>query len=356
MSEADAFTANIVSHESAALGPYCPLGVGQIHHVSFVDSFGQSIRLCYILYRSPSGTHVHGCPLRSPVLSERLSRISDCECVLEETADQLQVPERKKNRILFIQGLGTPGSAWQFQVDLLLRTSSCEILVFDNRGCGFSSYPKKGYKTSEMARDTLQLLTHVGWLPQEVHIVGFSLGGMIAQELALLLGNAASLSLLATHCGGVRAFFPPLKGVVNLFLNSLVFKKPEQRLERMLHTIYQREDTRRKMRDWHVQRIARYPLPPPHAFIGQSLGALTHFITSEKATKLRALNCPKLVIGVCNDNMVRLSNSVVLADLLHAECVVLPNCGHNVPVEESLRVTELLIHNFAKSAEFHHCS
>ena len=65
----------------------------------------------------------------------------------------------------------------------------------DNRGVGNSDTPSGLYKTSEMARDIEELLQYVGWLPEDtdgaqeeagernLHIVGVSMGGMIAQEL-----------------------------------------------------------------------------------------------------------------------------------------------------------------------------
>lgn len=57
-------------------------------------------------------------------------------------------------------------------------------LVFDNRGMGESDKPLLRYTTSEMAKDVVELLDHVGWTqPRSVHVVGISMGGMISQEL-----------------------------------------------------------------------------------------------------------------------------------------------------------------------------
>ena len=58
------------------------------------------------------------------------------------------------------------------------------MLVFDNRGMGDSDKPWSRYSTSEMARDAIELCNHVGWGPQsQMHVVGSSMGGMIAQEM-----------------------------------------------------------------------------------------------------------------------------------------------------------------------------
>jgi len=59
--------------------------------------------------------------------------------------------------------------------------------LFDNRGMGESDKPVLRYTTSEMARDIVELLNHIGWTDHKsVHVVGISMGGMIAQELVSL--------------------------------------------------------------------------------------------------------------------------------------------------------------------------
>ena len=57
-------------------------------------------------------------------------------------------------------------------------------LIFDNRGIGESDKPLARYSTSEMAKDTLELIDHIGWTAdRQLHVIGVSMGGMIAQEL-----------------------------------------------------------------------------------------------------------------------------------------------------------------------------
>ena len=56
----------------------------------------------------------------------------------------------------------------------------------------------------------MQLLHHLGWTDGGAHLVGFSLGGMVALETALLAPSLfASLALISTHAGGVRGTLPP---------------------------------------------------------------------------------------------------------------------------------------------------
>jgi pimeloyl-ACP methyl ester carboxylesterase len=113
-------------------------------------------------------------------------------------------------------GLGGLKSAWQRQTLHFghERRDQYSVLLIDNRGMGDSDKPLMRYSTSEMARDLAEVLAHpsVGWLAsfplpstttveveRTLHVVGVSMGGMIAQELACLIPSAiSSLSLICT--------------------------------------------------------------------------------------------------------------------------------------------------------------
>lgn len=83
-------------------------------------------------------------------------------------------------------GLGGMKYAWQRQTKDFAHTKGDQYssLVFDNRGIGDSDKPRFRYSTSEMAKDVVELVDHLGWTgKRELHIIGISMGGMIAQEL-----------------------------------------------------------------------------------------------------------------------------------------------------------------------------
>ena len=73
------------------------------------------------------------------------------------------------------------------QVEYFSNIPEFSVCIFDNRGSGFSSVPQQKYTTTMLANDALALITHLGW--GNVHVVGLSMGGMIAQELAWILGD-----------------------------------------------------------------------------------------------------------------------------------------------------------------------
>ena len=68
------------------------------------------------------------------------------------------------------------------------QSNKYSSLIFDNRGIGESDKPLARYSTSEMAKDTLELIDNIGWTAhRQLHVIGVSMGGMIAQELVRLL-------------------------------------------------------------------------------------------------------------------------------------------------------------------------
>lgn len=101
--------------------------------------------------------------------------------------------------VLFIQGIGVVGDGWQPQVSAL--SERWQTLTFDNRGIG-KSVPCTGPITVEsMAGDAQELLDAAGW--ESAHVVGHSMGGAIALQLALNVpSRVRSLALLCTFARG----------------------------------------------------------------------------------------------------------------------------------------------------------
>jgi len=127
-------------------------------------------------------------------------------------------------KLVFIMGLGGFMKTWQRQTKDFGHTQASDysVLVFDNRGMGESDKPILRYTTSEMAKDVIELLDHVGWTEdRSVHVIGISMGGMISQELGLLIPQRiCSLNLISTAPRIVRTlpFMENIRNRINLMI------------------------------------------------------------------------------------------------------------------------------------------
>ncbi|EXJ71367.1 uncharacterized protein A1O5_05174 [Cladophialophora psammophila CBS 110553] len=164
-------------------------------------------------------------------------------------------------------GLAAYRTAWKRQTKYFGhdRPDKYSCFVFDNRGMGLSDKPACLYSTSEMARDVIDMLEHVGWLPpssvssaspnhegsdtvktsptppkRDLHIIGVSMGGMIAQELSLILPqHIASLSLISTAPRIVRTvpFVQNLRQRINMFIPRDI----DVQLDEIAHRLFSEE-------------------------------------------------------------------------------------------------------------------
>jgi len=99
--------------------------------------------------------------------------------------------------VLLIMGLGADSRMWMLQTPVFSSRYRC--ISLDNRGVGRSSAPEGSYTTEQMAGDALAVLDAAEI--ERAHIVGISLGGAIAQQVALKAPERVrSLTLAATWC------------------------------------------------------------------------------------------------------------------------------------------------------------
>ena len=110
--------------------------------------------------------------------------------------------------LLLIMGMGYTSALWYRLRPLMAR--HYRTLVFDNRGVGQSEAPEGPYQIHTLAADALAVLEAAG--AEQAHVLGLSLGGMMAQELVLAHPQRVrALVLGATGCGGEQAVPPTPK-------------------------------------------------------------------------------------------------------------------------------------------------
>jgi pimeloyl-ACP methyl ester carboxylesterase len=138
--------------------------------------------------------------------------------------------------VLSVMGLGANGRLWAPAVRRLVA-GGYDVIAVDNRGCGRSTTPWRPWTTRTMARDAVAVLDELG--VDRAHVGSASLGGMVAQELALEFPERVSSIVLGATSGGLpRLDFAPRRGlqiIVGAGLRSLLpASDPEDRVRSWL--------------------------------------------------------------------------------------------------------------------------
>ena len=178
--------------------------------------------------------------------------------------------------LLLINGLGSDHLEWLHQLpDFEARF---RVVVFDNRGTGMTEVPPGPYTTAEMADDAASLLRGLGIA--RAHVLGVSLGGMIAQEVALRHPDRVDrLVLGCTGPGGELSVRPSPEAMAAFALAK--GEDPEAELRRMLPFLYTDACIRDRPEevDGFVRRRLDHPTPQ-EGYLGQLSAAVTHDASS----------------------------------------------------------------------------
>ena len=230
--------------------------------------------------------------------------------------------------VLLVMGLGMNATGWWRTVPVL-AAAGLRVLTFDNRGVGRSDRPLGPYTTAVMADDAVAVLDAVG--VQRAHVYGISLGGMIAQEIALRHPDRiARLVLGATTPGGDGAI--PADGQTFEFFQRRGQMPAEEAVWASVPYNYSTR-TRAQHGDRIVQDIRqrlRFPIEPdPYAV--QLAAALGH----DAHDRLARIAAATLVVHGQEDVMVPPANGRLLANLIpDARLLELGGAAHFYPTDE----------------------
>jgi len=223
--------------------------------------------------------------------------------------------------VLLIHGLGYDRRGWGPAQRLL--ADRFRVLTFDNRGVGESDCPPGPYSTELMAADALAVLDDAG--VGRAHLVGTSLGGMVAQELALRSPERIETLVLASTTPGGDDGFPMPQRSVELF--SAFADDPSKR---NLRRIVENSLSARTVatRPELVDEIFRYRLDNRPALDGW-LAQASAGRTFSSLPALPDLSVPTLIIHGTDDNVVDHRNAGLLArEIPGARLVLLRDAGH----------------------------
>ncbi len=245
-------------------------------------------------------------------------------------------------RVLMVMGFGMAGVMWRNQVEALSPTH--QVATFDHRGLGASDTDSSWWTMPTLAHDTLRVADALGW--SRFHLVGASMGGMIAQHVALAAPDRLeSLTLMITQAGGRLAWLPPRSGL-RVIAGLPRHRTPRARAEALGKLLYTNDAHHRVPPERMAQRADDMAAhAPPRATIVRQLHAILRHHT---AHRLHEITTPTLVVQAARDRLVRPEHSERLADgLPHATLLRVGAAGHGLIVEAAEVVNQALATHIA---------
>jgi pimeloyl-ACP methyl ester carboxylesterase len=248
--------------------------------------------------------------------------------------------------LVWIQGVGAHGLSLNPQVEILKTRFAC--LTFDNRGIGASQPVGMPLSVEQMAADTLALMDHVGWA--SAHIVGHSLGGLVALRLALMAkARVRSMSLLCSFARGADALRMTLALV--WILLRLKFAPRRWRRDAFMELVLP-SDRARNYSNELVKRfsdVLGHDVADMPSIVSQQLAALREHEVTPHLRELAGI--PTLVISGEKDKIAPPSSGrAIAAGIPGARYVGIPGASHALPILEAERCAALLLDHLTHAA------
>lgn len=246
--------------------------------------------------------------------------------------------------LILIAGLGYPLWQWHLMVPYLEK--HFQVITLDNRGVGQTDKPAGPYTASLLAKDLVGLLDALGI--DKAVVMGHSMGGFIAQAIALEYPEKISKLILAsTNSGGPRhvpvtpeamAVLSDIKSdPLTRLRNGIVVSTAPGFAERQPELI-------QKWLDWRMENpldVAGY-----QAQMGIGVALLAEAAAFEN--KLPSISVPTLILFGAHDKVVPPANADLLAKQIpFSQIAILPDAGHFFPLEVPEEAAQVVI-QFAK--------
>ena len=223
--------------------------------------------------------------------------------------------------LVLIMGLGGGSSLWWRQVAFF--SPEYQVITFDSRGVGRSEKPDTPYSMDMLVDDAAGLMETLGIA--SAHVYGVSMGGMVAQELALRHPKlVSSLVLGATTCGGRHAVMADQDTLQRLF--SIMTLSPAEVVKVSTSVTFSAgfiESHRDRVKEWLLKGAES---PPSSTGFKRQAEAVARFETYDRLPQIRV---PTLILAGTADQLIPVENSRLLASRISgAELVLFEGAGH----------------------------
>ena len=204
---------------------------------------------------------------------------------------------------------GVSGGTWSYEESIAAWSPNFRVLVCDNIGAGLSSKPDRPYTIVQMADHVAAVMDAAD--EKEAYVVGLSMGGMIAQELALRHPpRVCGLVLGCTHCGGSERI-PPAPEVIWRFADNKGLS-PEEIIDKNLRLLVTVEflQSGSEALQRYRERQLKAPWQPDYA-LQRQLEAIRGFDTCDRLAQIKV---PTLILTADHDLLVPPENGRILVN------------------------------------------
>lgn len=268
--------------------------------------------------------------------------------------EQREPDGEARGTVMLIMGIAADALVWPPQLIEDLLAGGYRVIRYDHRDTGQSTSDRRRYTLVDMADDTRAILDTLDI--ERAHIVGVSMGGMIAQELALNNPErVASLSLLMSTIDAMDPDLPPLSIQVGFDLTRAAIKYrtiPSERGRMRLQMVTHRVIAGDAWEGYDLRYVAQQVLYNLREREGYNLIAVPRHLhairnSPPRLERLRDLNLPTLVIHGKLDPLIPIEHGQKLAETIpDARGVWIEDLGHDLKPERASELTGALLEHF----------
>ncbi len=241
--------------------------------------------------------------------------------------------------LLLIQGLGLGARLWYRILPAL--EAHHRVIRYDPRGIDRSDVPEGPYPIDLMAADAIAVLDAAG--APAAHVYGLSLGGLVAQELAIAHADRVrSLMLCGTLIGGLDSVWADAEVLEMLQRNAAL--DPEASVRASIPFAYA-DGTDRAHIEEDIQLRLAHPTSR-EGYVNQLMGSGMY---PGNKSRLPNVTLPALVITGDADRIAPPANAQILGDALpNSTVVVIPGGGHVLLTDQPAALTTAMLEFMAK--------